>query len=76
MADPRILVVYYSRSGTTRKLAQAISQELHCDLEEITETRSRNGLVGYLRSIGSYRYGSNVQPTFSRCNATCAPTTW
>ena len=41
MAEPRILVVYYSRSGTTRKIAEALFSALNCDLEEIVESRSR-----------------------------------
>ncbi len=51
MAAPKILVVYYSRSGTTRKVAQALAMALQCDSEEIVETRSRNGMLGYLRSV-------------------------
>jgi hypothetical protein len=47
---PKILVVYFSRSGHTRKVAQAIAQAAHADLEELRETRSRRGLVGWLRS--------------------------
>ncbi len=51
MADPRVLVVYYSRSGTTRKVAQCIAAALQCDSEEIVEGRSRSGILGYLRSV-------------------------
>ena len=51
MADPRILVVYYSRSGTTRKVAQSVAAALQCDSEEIVEGRSRSGILGYLRSV-------------------------
>ncbi|MDX3968764.1 MAG: flavodoxin [Bradyrhizobium sp.] len=50
MAKARILVVYYSRTGTTRKVAQSLSAALSCDSEEITEAGSRNGIFGYLRS--------------------------
>jgi hypothetical protein len=51
MAGSRILVVYYSRSGTTRKIAEALSEALTCDLEEIVEDTSRSGLFGYMRSL-------------------------
>ena len=44
------LVVYYSRSGTTRKMAQALAKSLRSDLEEITEAKSRSGFLGYMRS--------------------------
>ncbi|RQH13912.1 flavodoxin [Bradyrhizobium sp. RP6] len=50
MAKARILVVYYSRTGTTRKVAQSLSAALSCDIEEITEAGSRSGIFGYLRS--------------------------
>lgn len=60
----KILVIYYFRSGTTRKLAQAISGELHCDLEQITEPRSRTGPLGYTRSIIQARQKrpADIQP--------------
>jgi NAD(P)H-dependent FMN reductase len=51
MAGSRMLVVYYSRSGTTRKIAEALSEALTCDLEEIVETKSRAGIFGYMRSL-------------------------
>jgi flavodoxin len=37
MGAPKLLVVFYSRSGTTRRIAKALSEALKCDLEEITE---------------------------------------
>src|ERR1035441_4643109 len=51
MANSRILIVYYSRTGTTRQLAQALAAALQCDTEEIVETKSRSGILGYLRSV-------------------------
>ena len=51
MANSRILVVYYSRTGTTRKVAAALAAKLGCDSEEIIEARSRSGMFGYLRSL-------------------------
>jgi flavodoxin len=51
VSEQRTLVVYYSRSGTTRKIAEAISRELNCEVDEIIETKSRAGVFGYLRSV-------------------------
>jgi flavodoxin len=51
MSASRTLVVFYSRSGTTRRIAQALSETLECDLEEITESRPRTGFLGYIRSL-------------------------
>jgi flavodoxin len=46
----RTLVVYYSRTGTTRAVALAIAQALGADVEEIVDRTPRSGIVGYLRS--------------------------
>lgn len=44
------LVVFYSRTGTTKKLAENVAQALGCDLEELVDTQKRSGLGGWLRS--------------------------
>jgi flavodoxin len=46
----RSLVVFYSRTGTTRHVAEAIGRGLGADLEELREAIDRRGPVGYLRS--------------------------
>ena len=51
MSASRTLVVFYSRSGTTRRIAEALSAALKCDLEEITEPKPRTGFLGYIRSL-------------------------
>ena len=51
MSASRILVVFYSRSGTTRRIAEALAEALKCDLEEITEPNPRTGFLGYIRSL-------------------------
>ena len=51
MPAPKILVVYYSRSGRTRRVAKALAGRLNSSFEEIVETRGRDGFLGYLRSI-------------------------
>jgi flavodoxin len=51
MDASKTLVVFYSRSGTTRAIAQALSAALKCDLEEITEPKPRTGFLGYIRSL-------------------------
>lgn len=45
-----ILVVYFSRSGYTRRIASEIARLAAADVAEIREARSRSGLRGYLRS--------------------------
>jgi flavodoxin len=44
----KTLVVFYSRTGTTKKLAQTLVQKLGADIEEITTPKDRKGLWGYL----------------------------
>jgi len=44
------LVVFYSRTGITKKLAQEISKNLKCNIEEIFDTKNRQGIFGYLKS--------------------------
>lgn len=42
------LVVFYSRTGNTKRAAEAIAKELNADIEEIFDTKNRNGVLGYL----------------------------
>ncbi len=47
----RILVVFYSRTGRTRKVVADLAWALDCDIEEIFEPRDRMGVFGYLQSL-------------------------
>ena len=42
------LVVYYSRTGTTRMVAESLATLLEADIEEIRETATRRGMMGFL----------------------------
>ncbi len=44
----KTLVVYYSRTGVTRKVAELIVKELNCDFEEIVDTKDRSGVKGFM----------------------------
>jgi flavodoxin len=44
------LLVYFSRSGNTRIIAEAIAAICSADIERIEEARSRSGIFGYFRS--------------------------
>lgn len=45
-----ILIVYYSRTGFTKQLAQELAVHLRADLEEIVDKKDRSGALGYLFS--------------------------
>jgi flavodoxin len=44
----KILVAFYSRTGFTRKVCQELAQKLNADIEEIIDTKSRKGPIGWL----------------------------
>lgn len=45
-----VLIVFYSRTGNTKKIAMEIASILNCDIEEIEDTTSRSGPLGWLRA--------------------------
>ncbi|MFA5869173.1 MAG: hypothetical protein WC941_05670 [Candidatus Bathyarchaeia archaeon] len=46
----KTLIVYYSRDGSTRKVAEELKAQLGADIEEITEPKGRGGPLGWIRS--------------------------
>ncbi len=63
---PRALVVYYSRTGTTRAVAELVAAALDADVEELRDARRRGtGRLGWLRSTIEVRLGwsTRLQPT-------------
>ena len=42
------LVVYYSRTGNAKFVAEKIAQELGADIEEVIDEKNRRGLIGFL----------------------------
>jgi flavodoxin len=51
MNSEKILVVYYSNTGYTKKLAREIAKNLNCDIEEIKTTSLYSGFFGYQRAL-------------------------
>lgn len=51
MEKTKALVVFYSRTGTTRKVARALASQMECDIEEIIDLKNRAGWIGYIRSL-------------------------
>jgi flavodoxin len=46
----KTLITFYSRTGTTKKVAEALAQKLGAEIEEIKDTVPRGGAKGYLLS--------------------------
>jgi flavodoxin len=59
-----ILLVYYSRSGATKKLAEEIRQKLNCDIEEIISQKDRSGIMGLFLSgrEASQKIPADIKP--------------
>jgi len=45
----KILIVYYSRTGLTKKLGEKLADTLSAQTEEIKDEVARGGVIGYLR---------------------------
>ena len=45
----KTLIVYYSRTKVTKKIAEMIQKELNCDVEEITDGEKYKGKIGYMK---------------------------
>ncbi len=76
-----ILVVFYSRSGTTRRVASEVARALGAVTEEVVDDVDRAGISGYLRSCAEavLRVGTHVQrprhdPADFDLVVFCAPT--
>jgi flavodoxin len=44
----KCLVVYYTRTGKTKFVAEAIASQLGADLEEIVDQKKRDGKIGWI----------------------------
>ena len=44
------LVVFYSRTGNTKKIASELAEALKADIEEVEDTTGRSGPIGWLKS--------------------------
>ena len=46
----KTLVAYYSRTGTTKKVGEAIAKALKADIDEIIDLKKRSGAIGWVVS--------------------------
>jgi flavodoxin len=61
MDASKVLIVFYSRTGSTRALAHALADELACPVEELIDRRPRSGVVGLLRCAIDAALGRTTQ---------------
>ena len=64
----KTLVVYYSRTGVTRKVAEALAGALQADVEEIIDTKSRKGPIGFAGGVKDALMKKIVPIQPHRCN--------
>ena len=59
------LVVFYSRTGNARFVAQTIAAEVGADIEEVIDLKKRSGVIGFLRAGADARRGkeTKIAPT-------------
>jgi flavodoxin len=64
VATSKILVVYYSRTGNTAQVGQAIAKTTGADVEVLKDTVPRAGAMGFLRSLrDAFKQGTTtIQP--------------
>ena len=49
--EERVLIVYYSRTGKTERVATDLAARLHADIERIDDKAKRGGFFGYMRAV-------------------------
>jgi flavodoxin len=61
----RTLVIYYSRDGHTKTVAEAIAAALQADCEAIRETQTRDGIKGWLTAgrDATLKKDTAIEPT-------------
>lgn len=59
------LVVYYTRTGNARFVAETIAAEIGADVEEVIDLKKRTGALGYLSGGSDARRGkeTEISPT-------------
>jgi len=48
---PKVLVVYYSRTGNTKAIAESIKDTLGCTIQEIKDLKDRSGIKGFISGM-------------------------
>ncbi|ASJ11291.1 flavodoxin [Thermococcus sp. P6] len=62
----KILVVFYSRTGNTRKAAKIMAEVLNADVDEVIDKKNRRGILGFLRAGYDATRGKTTEIEFQR----------
>ena len=61
-----LLVVYYSRTGNNRTIAEAIAKALSADIDEIVDKKDRKGRLNWLRAGRDSREGKLTEIEYKK----------
>lgn len=72
--NENILIVYYSRSGNSKKIACELKNLLNCHIDEIKDLKNRKGIGGFIKggrdalngNITSINYENNLSHKYSK----------
>lgn len=61
----KILVVYYSRTGNTKIIAEEIAKQLNADIEEVHDQQNRHGWLSYISTAyeAIFKKSTAIAPT-------------
>ena len=62
----KTLVLFYSRSGTTKRVAQEVAKALNADIDELIDKKSRKGILGFLRAGYDATRGKTTEIEFEK----------
>ena len=57
----KTLVIYYTRTGNTKFIAETIAAELGADIEEVIDMKNRQGILNYLPAGRDAMQGKETQ---------------
>jgi flavodoxin len=62
---PSAQVIYYSRTGKTRLIAETVKEQLGCDLLEVVDLKDRSGIWGFIGGVIDARFRplTNITPS-------------
>jgi len=77
----RAIIIYYTRTGNTKTVAEAIRDEFDCDLQEIRDLKDRSGIAGFIGGMIDVKINTitDIQPKSTDLNnydliIFCSPT--